>query len=229
MSDEMPYPGWEGFPGMDQHEAIEWFMNTNDGRAIDGWHWLIEWTTTSFYVKAMTVATQILKVSMHGPDPGPRHKGKAHFRVDQERTNQDRVTNATGAGGRWLYGAGGLPLFFEGQPVNDNVKLVARFSTEPELFLPGAPPAGPADWRKKKAMKGILPLPVDRRVRHVDAFLSYNGHPYWPDPDTVRATHSGLGYIRNSLNWCLSTVAFDRPRLISATEDWFYVSTNTDA
>jgi hypothetical protein len=196
---------------MDQHEAIEWFMATNDGTAIDSWHWFIEWTTTSFYIKAMSLAAQLLKVSMHGPDPRPQHKGKAHFRLDRERTNQDRAASATIAGGRWLYGADGLPLFFEGQPINDQAKLIVRFSTGPDLFLPGAPPAGPSDWPLQHAMKGLVPLPEEGRVRHVDVFLSYNGEPYWPDAEEVRISQSGMGYIRNSLDWCLSAVIYDRP------------------
>ncbi len=85
---------------MDQHPRIEWFMATNDGTAIDGWHWFIEWTTTSFYIKSLNPAVQLMKVSMHGPDPPrPQHIGKAHFRFDRERTNQDRADRAAAAGG----------------------------------------------------------------------------------------------------------------------------------
>lgn len=211
MSDEVPYPGWDGYPGMDQHEVIEWFMATNDGTAIDSWHWFIEWTTTSFYIKAISVAAQLLKVSMHGPDPRPQHVGKAHFRVDQERSNQDRAARAAEAGGRWLYGTDHLPMFFEGQQINEHAKLIVRFSTGSDLFLPGAPPAGPSDWPIETGMKGLVPLPTEGQVRHIDIFLSDSGQPYWPDPDKVRATQSGLGYIRNSLDWCLSAVVFDRP------------------
>ncbi len=55
-------------------------------------------------------------------------------------------------------------------------------------------------------------MPADSRVRHIDVFLSDNGEPYWPDADKVRASQSGMGgYIRNSLDWCLSAVVFDRP------------------
>lgn len=211
MSDDVPYPGWDGFPGMDQHPCIEWFMATNDGTAIDGWHWLIEWTTTSFYIKSMNPAVQLMKVSMHGPDPRPQHVGKEHFRFDRERTNQDRADRAADAGGRWLTDDSTLPLHFEGHQINDHTKLIVRFCAEPEVFVPGAPPAGGSDWPIKKAMKGIVPLPAQGRVRHIDIFLSDDGAPYWPDADKVRATQSGLGYIRNSLDWCLSAVIFDRP------------------
>lgn len=211
MSDDVPYPGWDGHPGMDQHPCIEWFMATNDGTAIDGWHWLIEWTTTSFYIKSMNPAVQLMKVSMHGPDPRPQHVGKEHFRFDRERTNQDRADRAADAGGRWLTDDSTLPLHFEGHQINDHTKLIVRFCAEPEVFVPGAPPAGGSDWPIKKAMKGTVPLPAQGRVRHIDIFLSGDGAPYWPDADKVRATQSGLGYIRNSLDWCLSAVIFDRP------------------
>ena len=70
------------YPGMDEHQAIEFFAATNDGTAIDGWHWLLEWSTTSFYIKSMNPAMQAAKVSIHGPDPKPQHRGKHRFRFD---------------------------------------------------------------------------------------------------------------------------------------------------
>ncbi|GAB3220607.1 hypothetical protein [Mycolicibacterium hippocampi] len=59
-------------------------------------------------------------------------------------------------------------------------------------------------------MKGIVPLPSEGRVSHVDIFLSDNGEPHWPDEDKVRATRSGLGFIRNWIG-VFSAVVFDRP------------------
>lgn len=215
MADEVPYPGWDGFPGMNEQRAIEWFMATNDGTAIDSWHWLIEWSTTSFYVKSLNRALQATKVSIHGPDP--RHPGEEHFRFDLIRTpeleiDQRSAKRSARDGGRWLTDTSQLPHQFEGRQINDHVRLIVRFSTGPDTFLPGAPPAGGSDLPKEKAtMKGVVPVPVKGRVRHIDVFLSDNGDPYWPDADKVRATRSGLGFIRNSLDWCLSAVVFDRP------------------
>jgi hypothetical protein len=204
MTENAPYPG------LDEHSAIEFLMATNDGTAIDGWHWLIEWTTTSFYIKSMNPAIQAMKVSMHGPDPRPQHRGREHFRFDLERTNRDRAARAVAAGARWLSDPSELPHYFEGRKVNDNVKLLVRFSVGHDAYVAGAPAAGGSDWPVQDAMKGIVPLPLEGRVRHVDIFLSDDGSPYWPNEDKVRATRSGLGYIRNSLNWCLSAVVFDR-------------------
>lgn len=59
--------------------------------------------------------------------------------------------------------------------------------------------------------EGIVPVPTEGRVRHVDVFLSYNGEPYWPAEDAIRAARAGLGYIKNSLGWCLSVVIYNRP------------------
>lgn len=199
------------YPGMDEHQKIEFFTARADGVAIDGWHWLIEWTTTSFYIKSMNPAIQAMKVSMHGPDPRPQHLGKEHFRFDIERSNQDRATRAVAAGARWLTDSSELPFYFEGREVNEHVKLIVRFSIGRDAYIAGAPPAGGSDWPKENAMKGVAPLPAEGRVSHVDIFLSDNGAPYWPDEDKVRATRSGIGLIRNSLDWCLSAVVFDRP------------------
>jgi hypothetical protein len=196
------------YPGMEEQQAIEWFMATNDGTAIDSWHWLIEWTTTSFYVKAMNPAMQATKVSIHGPDA--RHPGKHHFRFDMERTNQDRAARAVRAGARWLSDTTALPYYFTGRKVNDHVDHIVRFSAAWDVFVAGAPPAGGSDWPKAKAMKGLVPVPEKGRVRHIDVFLSDNGDPYWPDEERIRAARAGMGVITNSLGWKLTALAFDR-------------------
>jgi hypothetical protein len=198
------------YPGMDQHTAIEFFMATTDGTAIDGWHWLIEWTTTSFYIKSMNPAAQLMKVSMHGPDPRPQHRGKEHFRFDVERTNQDRADRAVETGGRWLTDTGELPFYFEGYKINDHARLIVRFSAGHDAFMPGAPAAGGSDWPLENAMKGLVPVPTEGSVVHVDLFLSDNGEPYWPNEEAVRAARAGLGFIKNSLGWCLSAVIYSR-------------------
>lgn len=50
----VPYP-MANWPGMNQQHAIE-FLAAEDGTGIDGWHWLIEWSTTSFYIKSLNPA-----------------------------------------------------------------------------------------------------------------------------------------------------------------------------
>ena len=60
-------------------------------------------------------------------------------------------------------------------------------------------------------MRGIVPVPTEGRVSHIDVFLSYNGQPCWPDEEAIRAARAGMGFIKNSLNWCLSVVSYDRP------------------
>jgi hypothetical protein len=76
-------------------------------------------------------------------------------------------------------------------------------------------PAGGSDWPKEKAsMRGLLPIPAEGFVTHVDVFLSYDGDcgPYWPHPEeAIRAQRAGLGYMTNSLGWKLSVVVFERP------------------
>lgn len=200
---------------MDEHRAIEFFMATSDGTAIDSWHWLIEWSTTSFYVKSMNRALQGTKVSIHGPDD--RHPGLHHYRFDLIRTpelevDQRSADRAARAGGRWLTDTSHFPLIFEGRQINDHTALIVRLNVGHDAFMAGAPAAGGSDWPKQKAtMRGIVPVPTEGRVRHVDVFLSYNGEPYWPAEDAIRAARAGLGYIKNSLGWCLSVVIYNRP------------------
>jgi hypothetical protein len=64
---------------MGQHNAIV-FVIVNDPPTIAGYNWLIEWSTTSFYVKSLYRPLQTAKVSLHGPDP--KHPGLDHFRLD---------------------------------------------------------------------------------------------------------------------------------------------------
>lgn len=210
MSGDAPYPGWDGYPGMDQHQGIEFLMATEDGSAIDGWHWLIEPTSTSFYLKSMHRALQGAKVSIHGPDD--RHPGQQHYRFDLIRTPQMEVDEkkagrAASAGGRWLTEPTSFPWYFPGRRINDDTDLVVRLSVGHDLFVPGAEPAGPSDWPKQKAtMRGLVPIPAEGHVTHIDIFVSRNGKPYWRDEEAIRAAQAGMGYLMNSLGWCLSVI-----------------------
>ena len=205
------------YPGMDEHRAIEFLSATSDGTAIDGWHWLMETSTTSFYIKSMNRALQGAKVSVHGPDG--RHPGEDHYRFDLIRTAEMEVEQRSAdrsarAGGRWLTDTAELPRYFTGRRIADNVDQVMRFSTGHDVFVVGAPPAGGSDFPKPKAtMRGLLPIPAEGFVIHVDVFLSYDGDrgPYWPnDESVIRAQRSGLGFMTNSLGWKLSVVVYDR-------------------
>jgi hypothetical protein len=205
------------YPGMDEHRAIEFLSATNDGTAIDSWHWLMERSATSFYIKSMNRALQGAKVTIHGPDE--RHPGEDHYRLDVIRTPEMEVdptfaNRSARAGGRWLTDPGELPRYFTGRCINDNVDHVVRFSNGHDVFVAGAPAAGGSDRPKPKAsMRGLLPIPADGRVVHVDVFLSYDAEsgPYWPGEESVlRAQRSGLGFMTNSLGWKLSVVVYDR-------------------
>ena len=204
------------YPGMDEHRAIEFLTATNDGTAIDSWHWLMETSTTSFYIKSMNRALQGAKVTIHGPDE--RHPGEDHYRFDVIRTpemevDQRSANRSASAGGRWLTDTSELPRYFTGRRIADNVDHVVRFSTGHDVFVAGAPPAGGSDWPKVKAtMRGILPIPAVGWVIHVDVFLSYDGGvAYWPNEEEIRAQRAGLGFMTNSLDWKLSVVVNNRP------------------
>lgn len=219
MADDDVRSGLDDFyPGLDEHRAIEFLWARGDGIGIDSWHWLIEASRSSFYIKSMNRALQGAKVTLHGPDG--RYPGQEHFRFDLIRTAEMQVdrrsqNRSAGAGGRWLTDPGQLPRYFTGRPVNDNVDHVVRFSAGHDLFVAGAPPAGGSDWPKEKAtMRGLLPLPTEGHVVHVDVFLSREPDhgPYWPQKEAViRAQRSGVGFMTNSLGWKLSVVVNRRP------------------
>ena len=62
-------------------------------------------------------------------------------------------------------------------------------------------------------MRGLLPIPAEGFVVHVDVFLRYDGErgPYWPhSEEAIRAQRAGLGFMTNSLGWKLSVVVFQR-------------------
>jgi len=213
MTDDVS--GTEGgpFPGIQERTALEWLMATNDGTAIDSWHWLVEASTTSFYVKSLNPALEGAKVSIHGPDDN--HPGEDHFRFDLVRTDgktldQRASDKAARAGGRWLTDPSEMPHYFSGRRINNGVRLVVRFSTPWEEFIAGAPAAGGSRWPKEKALKGLVPVPKKGRIRHVDLYLSTNGTPYWPyGEDVLAAAGAGLGYITNALDWKISAVVID--------------------
>jgi hypothetical protein len=155
------------------------------------------------------------KVSIHGPDD--RYPGLSHNRYDVIRTpdlevDQRAADRATRDGGRWLTDPSQLPIIFEGRQINDQTAHIVRFGAGHDAFAAGAPAAGGSDWPKEKAdMRGIVPVPTEGQVRHIDVYLSYNGEPYWPDEEAIRAAQAGVGFVRNSLDWCLSAVIATRP------------------
>lgn len=82
---------------MDGQHAIE-FFTLDRASKIAGYAWLIEWSTTSFYIKSTYKPMQLMKVSLHGPDP--KHVGKQHFRLDLDHDGPAR--KAAAAGGSWV-------------------------------------------------------------------------------------------------------------------------------
>lgn len=91
--------------------------------------------------------------------------------------------------------------------LSEHVDHIVRFSAGHDAFVAGAPPAHGSDWPKEKAtMRGLLPIPGEGRVIHVDVFVSYDGDPYWPNTEAIRAQRAGLGFMTNSCSrWSSST------------------------
>jgi hypothetical protein len=191
---------------MSQQHAIE-FLAAENGTGIDGWHWLIEWSTTSFYIKSMNRALEQAKVSLHGPDP--KHPGKQHLRYGLE-SDTKLIDKSKRAGGRWVTDVSQLPAHFPGRQVNDHAAHVVRYCVEREAFVGDAPAAGGSKWPKAKAtFKAIVPVPKEGRVTHLDIYLSF-GDPYWPDVAGVRAAQAGIGPITNAAGMHLTVVVADR-------------------
>ena len=69
---------------MQQQNAIEFFF-IEEATSLWGFHWLIEWSTSSFYIKCLHPGLQSAKVSLHGADPN--HPGRQHLRFDLDHTD----------------------------------------------------------------------------------------------------------------------------------------------
>lgn len=216
--DSVPYPGMTDWPPMSPQRAVE-FLFAEDGTGIDGWHWLIEWSTSSFYIKSMNPALEGAKVSIHGPDA--RYPGEQHMRFDRE-SDPKLIESAVRAGGRFLTDAEDGPIYFSGRQVSEDAGHIVRFCAERKSFVGDAPPAGGSRWPKAKSTaRAITPVPTEGHVTYLDVYLSF-GDPYWPDEEGVRATQSGIGPVTNGSGMQLTLVVKDalREPELNPCSDW---------
>jgi hypothetical protein len=188
---------------MGEQDAVA-FVIVNNPPTIAGYTWLIEWTTTSFYVKSLYQPLQTAKVSIHGADPG--HPGLEHFRLDFD--HEKPAAKAAKAGGGWSTDALELPLFFPGRRINGNTVHVMRFSAESEMYAAGIPSAPNPPLKPKATLHATIPAPLPGRVTHVDVFLSDDA-PYWPEnEELLDAEDAGIGPISNSAGLHLTMVSY---------------------
>ena len=191
---------------MQQQNAIEFFF-IEEATSLWGFHWLIEWSTSSFYIKCLQPGLQSAKVSLHGADP--KHPGRQHLRFDLDHT--DVVEKATRVGGRWSSGSDPLPYYFTGRQVNDHAAHIVRFSAEWDTFVKGAPgPGNSRGPRQKSTFRALVGAPEKDHVAHVDVYLSLQ-EPYWPDEASARAARAGMGLITNAIGMSLTAVSVKRP------------------
>jgi hypothetical protein len=208
VSDEPGALPRDGGLSRDEAAASVEFLIAEEGTGIDGFHWIIEWSTSSFYIKSLNPALQSAKVSLHGPDP--KHPGKQHLRFGLE-SKSELVEKATSAGGRWTTDTDTLPFYFSGRQVNDYAAHIVRYCAERDAFVEGAPPAGGSRGpRAKSTFRAIVPVPKKDRVTHIDIYLSF-ADPYWPDEAGVRAAQAGIGPITNASGMSLTAVVRDWP------------------
>lgn len=204
--DMVPYPRMESYPGMQRQHAIE-FLVVEQATAVWGFHWLIEWSTSSFYIKSLNPALESAKVSLHGPDP--KHPGKQQLRFGLDKPKL--VERATRSGGRWTTDTDPLPFYFTGRQVNDHAAHIVRYCVEWDAFVEGAPPAGGSRGpRGKSTFRGIVRAPKKGRVTHIDIYLSF-AEPFWPDEAGVHAAQAGVGPITNATGMSFTAAVMDRP------------------
>ncbi|BCO85914.1 MULTISPECIES: hypothetical protein [Mycobacterium avium complex (MAC)] len=173
---------------------------------VAGYTSLIEWSTTSYYVKSTYKPMQSMKVSVHCPDP--KHIGKQHFRFDFDHA--DPARKAVAAGGAWVAKDGlQLPLYFPGRPVNKRTLHIVRFSAEWDMFVKGVPSAPKPSPKQKATLHARLEAPSQSQVAHVDIFLS-NVRPYWGNERKVRDRDAGMGPIINSTGQYLTAIIYHR-------------------
>ena len=145
------------------------FFFIEEATSLWGFHWVIEWSTSSFYIKCLHPGLQSAKVSLHGPDP--KHPGRQHLRFDLDKT--DLVDKATRAGGRWSSDSDPLPYYFTGRQVSDHAAHIVRFSAEWDTFIKGAPgPGNSRGPRQKSTFRALVRAPEKDHVAHVDVYLS---------------------------------------------------------
>ena len=174
---------------------------------VVGFSWLIEWTTTSFYIKFQQRSVQLAKVSLHGPDPN--HLGKQHFRFDLTETKL--VEKAQRAGSGWSTFGSGFPYYFTGRPINKRTVHAVRFSATADMFRPGVP-IGPAPKMFEKVdIHARVPAPQPSRVVHLDVFVS-TVRPYEPRITSKRIVgqEGQRWYMKNQAGMYLTAVATDR-------------------
>lgn len=190
---------------MDGQHAIV-FSVVNKETQICSYTSLIEWSTTSFYIKSQFPPLQSMKVSLHGPDP--KHPGKQHLRFDF--TSPDQVSKAAKAGGGWSADlSDGPPFKFSGRQVNDQAAHIVRFSAASDMFTKGVPSAPPPKVKQKATLHARVPAPSPGKVAHVDLYLSL-ADPYWPDEQLARERNAGMGPISNDANMNLTAVIAHR-------------------
>lgn len=187
---------------MDGQHAIVFSIMDRAAR-IYGFTWLIEWSTTSFYVKSTYKPMQTTKISLHGPDPN--HFDKQHFRLDFEHVGP--ADKAIAAGGAWSTHALQLPLYFEGKRINKRAVHIVRFSAEASMYAKGIPSAPAPSPKAKATLHAALAAPPSGKVAHVDLFVS-SVRPLWPNEKKVRADDAGMGPIVNSAGLYLTAVNY---------------------
>lgn len=187
---------------MDGHNAIVFVILDRQAK-IAGFTWLIEWSTTSFYIKSMYKPMQTTKISLHGPDPN--HIGKQHFRLDFEHPGP--AGKAVAAGGGFSTGSLKLPLYFDGRRVSKRAAHIVRFSAEADMYAKGVPSAPHPPMKQKATLHAVVAAPPPGKVTHVDLFLS-NVRPYWPNEKKIRARDAGMGPIHNSAGMYLTAVNY---------------------
>lgn len=195
---------------MNGERAIVFFVHDRVSN-VAGYTSLIEWSTSSFYVKSTYKPLQLMKVSLHGPDP--KHIGKQHFRFDFDHSKP--AGKAAAAGGSWVSTNGvQLPLYFPGRRVNKRTLHVVRFSAEGDLFAKGVPTAPMPTAQQKATLHARLEAPPLSKVSHVDLFLS-NVRPYWGNEAKVRSRDAGMGPLENSAGQYLTAINYQ----VSATKE----------
>ena len=188
---------------MGEQDAVA-FLLVNDPPTIAGYTWLIEWSTSSYYIKSLYQPLQTAKVSIHGVDP--QHPGLEHFRLDFD--HERPATKAAKAGGGWSADALELPLFFSGRRIDDHAVHVMRFSAESDMFDSGIPSAPNPPFKQKATLHATIPAPPPGKVTHVDVFLSDDA-PYWPeDKQLLDSADAGIGPISNASGLHLTMVIY---------------------
>lgn len=162
---------------------------------------------TSFYIKALPSDLQIMKVSLHGPDPARDLDG--FYKLAQDHSGKAPVAEEPSFFA-WL-GWSEDRVLFPGHAMLPDVDHVIRFRFPWWLFVPGVGSASAPIPPEPRSTDHAVIASAPRRgyTTDIDVFVC-KGKPYWPHEEQARIDEAILGPLTNKAGQHLTAIAIHR-------------------